>query len=232
MKQLGNKGFSLVEGLLILIALSLIGGIGYYVYNSNKKVDQTLSKSDSSSSSKKVVESGTVYNDKNGLYSFKLPKNWTAEYEEGTGNNMLTLKPEGFTAPGNENDWVIDISASPLPGSYADGTEYADFNAYKKLNLQQTTDKSPLSNELTVNGSPVWQFVETAPDIDNSAGKSGGYKDLNFYFHKKSDKLINVWMRQYQHVTTNYLGDKVTSEYNYSKYLPEYQSITKSFKLN
>jgi hypothetical protein len=231
MKKLGNKGFSLIEGLLIIVAAALIVGVGYYVYNSNKKAGQTLSSAQSNDSSKAVAVSGTVFNDINGLYSFKLPKNWDVKYI-GTGNGMLVMKPAGFTAPGNENDWVIQVTVTPLPGSYADGTEYADFDAYKKLNLEQTVDKNPISKELTINGSPVWRFVETAPDINNGVDKSGGYKDLNYYLHKKSDKLINVWMRQYQHVSTNYLGDQISSKYDYSKYLPEYQSIVKSFKVN
>lgn len=36
MKKLGQKGFTLVEGLLIVIALSLVVGVGYYVSNANK----------------------------------------------------------------------------------------------------------------------------------------------------------------------------------------------------
>lgn len=36
MKKLSQKGFTLVEGLLIVIALSLFIGVGYYVYSANK----------------------------------------------------------------------------------------------------------------------------------------------------------------------------------------------------
>ena len=38
MKILKNqKGFGLIEGLLIVIALTLVVGVGYYVYNANKE---------------------------------------------------------------------------------------------------------------------------------------------------------------------------------------------------
>jgi hypothetical protein len=40
MKKFNQKGFTLIEGLLIVIALSLVVGIGYYVYNSNKNTPQ------------------------------------------------------------------------------------------------------------------------------------------------------------------------------------------------
>jgi hypothetical protein len=46
--SLNQKGFTLVEGLLIVIALSLVSGIGYYVYSANKNVDELQSTSNSS----------------------------------------------------------------------------------------------------------------------------------------------------------------------------------------
>ncbi|MBW3569272.1 hypothetical protein KY385_04040 [Candidatus Parcubacteria bacterium] len=39
MKKLDNKGFGIVEGLLILVIVGLIGGVGFYVWNSKQKVD-------------------------------------------------------------------------------------------------------------------------------------------------------------------------------------------------
>lgn len=45
--KLNSRGFTLVEGLLIVIAISLVTGVGYYVYNSNKD-NQTKSNSQQS----------------------------------------------------------------------------------------------------------------------------------------------------------------------------------------
>lgn len=39
-----QKGFTLVAGLLILVAIGLVGGTGYYVYNAQKAADQALTK--------------------------------------------------------------------------------------------------------------------------------------------------------------------------------------------
>jgi Tfp pilus assembly protein PilE len=44
-----QKGFSAVEGLLIVIILGMLGGVGYYVYNSQKQVDKTYSQTANSS---------------------------------------------------------------------------------------------------------------------------------------------------------------------------------------
>lgn len=36
MKKIGQKGFTLIEILLIIITLSVVAGVGYYIYSSNK----------------------------------------------------------------------------------------------------------------------------------------------------------------------------------------------------
>jgi len=38
-----HKGFSVVEGLLILVILGMLGGVGYYVYEAQKDSDKSLS---------------------------------------------------------------------------------------------------------------------------------------------------------------------------------------------
>ncbi len=50
MKLLKNqKGFSLIEGLLVIIAVALIGFIIFYVYNVNKKANDSLNNAGSNS---------------------------------------------------------------------------------------------------------------------------------------------------------------------------------------
>lgn len=50
-KSLNQKAFTVVEGLLTIIALSLIVFIGYYVYNTGKKTDETYSQASHSANS-------------------------------------------------------------------------------------------------------------------------------------------------------------------------------------
>ncbi len=46
--KLNQKGFGLIEGLLILIVVLLVGFIGYYVWNSQKEADDTANQAASS----------------------------------------------------------------------------------------------------------------------------------------------------------------------------------------
>ena len=64
MKKLNQKGFTLVEGLLILIALSLVVGVGFYVVNANKKDKDSKNTSQTipdQKIEKKLVENNKTY---------------------------------------------------------------------------------------------------------------------------------------------------------------------------
>src|SRR3989344_2360709 len=87
-----QKGFSLVEGLLILVIVGLLGGTGWYVWNARTKTTDTLNNTDKASSSvskypKKEVQNSsaatkdptsdwTAYSNKEGSFSLKHPKSW------------------------------------------------------------------------------------------------------------------------------------------------------------
>ncbi len=42
MKKLNSKGFGAIEALLILVIIGIIGGVGYFVYSSQKKTNTVL----------------------------------------------------------------------------------------------------------------------------------------------------------------------------------------------
>jgi hypothetical protein len=66
--KINEKGFSAVEGLLILIIVSIIGGAGWYVWNANNKAQDSLDNADASSS--------TTANLKSKKGNFQLPAGW------------------------------------------------------------------------------------------------------------------------------------------------------------
>lgn len=61
MRKLSNQGFTLVEGLLIVIALSLVVGVGYYVYNANQDKKDTSEASQNVQTEMKSKEQAKKY---------------------------------------------------------------------------------------------------------------------------------------------------------------------------
>src|SRR3989344_3551886 len=58
MKKVRQNGFTLIEGLLIVVALSLVVGVGYYIYgsNKNKSGNNLVTTQPSTSASDKGIE--------------------------------------------------------------------------------------------------------------------------------------------------------------------------------
>lgn len=227
-----QKGFSVIEILLVLVVLSLIAFVAYYL-GSQQSDKNSLEQKSNQTTNASEEPSTTTFKDEAGLYSFQLPKNWTTEYIS-EDKSFLTIKPEGFQAPGQENNWVMSVFVTRLPGSYADGTEFKNYDEFKKLTIEQSAATKKVNKEIKINGSPVWHYDETIKDHSATGPPeiTGGYYDRSYIFHKDADKIIQVQMRVYQHESTNYLGDKITSAYDYSKFLTQYESISKSFKQN
>ncbi len=106
-KKLNAKSFGLVEGLLIVITLSLVVGVGFYVVNSSKDKKQdssavstqpTSDKSkleDKTKSTKKPLDptaSWQTYDSQ--YYSFKYPAEWKHIPEKSH-----PTQPDEFTSP-------------------------------------------------------------------------------------------------------------------------------------
>jgi type II secretory pathway pseudopilin PulG len=77
-----QKGFALMEGLLIILILAIIGFGGYYVWNSQKNTNKSLNNADKASQSISAANSSaagnnfSTYNSTLGGFSFKYPSNW------------------------------------------------------------------------------------------------------------------------------------------------------------
>lgn len=76
-----NKGFALVEGLLVLVIVGMLTGIGWYVWNANNKTNDTLANTDAASSSvaKSAKKQSAAQNDD--TKSWLLYESPTKEYK-------------------------------------------------------------------------------------------------------------------------------------------------------
>jgi Tfp pilus assembly protein PilE len=107
-----QKGFSAVEALLIVIIVGMLGGVGYYVWHSQKQVDNTYSQTANSSAvPSKKVSSKTApaatdpyagwknFTTQNAKVGFEYPASWTIKDSSTGSDDMLQLTgSDGFSA--------------------------------------------------------------------------------------------------------------------------------------
>jgi hypothetical protein len=141
-----QKGFSAVEALLILVIVGVIGGVGYFVYSSQKKTNEALENAAKVSSSvyastkteTKPVAESEIYVDwksfsKNG-YVFKYPDDWT----------LLEGQPFGtVTSPDFKSTGVQSRTVTSGIMVYFDQTDIPQTNitadSYKSSTLYSPT---------------------------------------------------------------------------------------------
>src|SRR5437870_2879047 len=101
-----QKGFSLVESLLLLVLVGLIGFVGWYVWNTHNKTADTLNNADQANSSvanySKKQAATTSSNDayagwkeycsKQEKSCFKYPSDWIAKSEDSPDSSGDSLR--------------------------------------------------------------------------------------------------------------------------------------------
>lgn len=105
MKKLNHRGFSLPHLLLFIVILGLIGGTGWYVYNSNKKANKSLdnASADTNLNLKKKAgdekteadpyEGWKTYTTKYEKMSFKYPSDLTLTDTSTATTNQDNVTP-------------------------------------------------------------------------------------------------------------------------------------------
>lgn len=102
----GQKGFTVVETLLVLILIAIIGFTGYYVYhtknNANTTYNNAANTSKSSSNTPNIYEGWNTYTGNS--FSFKYPKGWKATDIDAPPSapsvKAVEVKPANDTAQG------------------------------------------------------------------------------------------------------------------------------------
>jgi flagellin-like protein len=88
-----QKGFTAIEGLLILIAVTLIGFVGYYVWHTQKQTDKTLDQADKSSQSSVIKPTQKYYTIKE--WNVRAPYDgddtFTYQFAVGVKNSALFI---------------------------------------------------------------------------------------------------------------------------------------------
>jgi type II secretory pathway pseudopilin PulG len=92
-----QKGFAVLESLLVLIIIAIIGGTGYFVWHSKAQTDMNLDNASSLSlvGKRSNVNSLKTYNDSTGTFSIKYPAN--AKINAQVDENTKTISSATIT---------------------------------------------------------------------------------------------------------------------------------------
>jgi Tfp pilus assembly protein PilX len=184
-----QKGFSVVEGLLILVIVGILGGTGWYVWNSNKKTNDLLNSVDKSSSvgakaTKKNTETKIEAVDKYPTwkeeknqeykYSFKFPNEngWKSFINKTAANSEAYSIGErvnntgvNYTLCGNNCGLVFSLRVF-AKGSKADvGPHYAEDTEMKGNEYYKLTSKSAVSINNTK--GTRWEYAPGDGSVSN-----------------------------------------------------------------
>jgi len=162
--MLGDNGFGALEGLLILVIITIIGGAGYYTYNSqsnNQKVPAaTKADSNTQASNTKI----TPQDDK-----ITIPSGWVAYTNKDTGVTFYH-PPEWLDADLSVDKYDID---EIVPDKYGTPSSHLYDKTTKKWVLytnygdtNQTTSNDPevkyITNSVTKDPIAYWQTGHAA----------------------------------------------------------------------
>jgi hypothetical protein len=119
-----QKGFSAIEGLLILIILGIIAGTSWYVLDSNKKTDNLLNAADNSkilnaSNSKNKNnktnqnEDWLTYKNEDAGLTFKYPASWSnkeTDVQKSDKGEFWGVEGEVTSPDGKKMEWKFMVA--------------------------------------------------------------------------------------------------------------------------
>ncbi len=168
MKKLNSKGFSAVEGLLILIIVGMIAGVGWYVWHSknvaNSSYNNAASTSTTTNTSNK--QSDSKYQSK--LYpslSFTVPDGWKV--------NEPTKYDESTWGPGSADSKITITKGSSkltLDFSTLRATGFEGYSCYNYKNLVKVGDLYRFTDK---DGLTVYENGVSKSDKDWTQSSTG-----------------------------------------------------------
>ncbi|MBX4190735.1 hypothetical protein KW794_01470 [Candidatus Saccharibacteria bacterium] len=143
-----QKGFSAIEGLLILVIVGLLGFVGWFVYNSNTKTNQSLSNAEKTSASNKLPSKPSTskagetdgwksFSTTAGQFSLKYPATW-ATATEGCSDGLILLGADSKSLGkcASESFGQMSVWSLKVDGQSSQGM---DKGGYKDVAKQDVT---------------------------------------------------------------------------------------------
>lgn len=230
MKQLNQKGIAALAVILLIIVAGIIGGSGWYVYNAQKKTQQTLDntsksladpqKAQKDSEQKLVSENDPTknwkaYSSKEGKFSLRYPQGWVqATHPE--------LCPEGWLLLG-ATAATVGKCGSDSGGQMSISTSEGDTRA--QVRMDKTLFPDLAVTPVTLHEVMGEMLVGTYKEISGGVQGIGALKDGTihvqyiFYTNNKT-YLLQYFSRNNSEVYPDVLGDFNTMVIKTLKFQP------------
>ena len=184
MKKLNPKGFGLIEGLLILIAVTLIAFVGYYVHhaqqanNTNQAPEVNSKAKTTPASSHKIADPTDAWTKYSGTnVAFKFPATWV---KNECDVDTVLLGPNSGSAGHCQSDATPEVFVSVPAGdrradNHLSTADYPDhtISAVTISGIQGTKETGTLNSSQQV-------FV----------GPSNGTKAITYLFYKNGRTYV------------------------------------------
>lgn len=202
--NINQKGFSAVEALLIVVIIVVLGGVSWYVYDSQKKTNQALDKTTQAQNDPQKTEpkpkateppkdeatNWLLYEPPGKQYKLRLADGWKVRRAESTDNGAsfwsytsLTLRP-GVVAQ-------VEVSeggrGGPFPLSLLYNREDS-FNYKRGSKIGAFTTKSGLEGE-------KYEFVQTEENAGHDLAE--GAKEVRYYFKKDAKNVVIIATQEF-----------------------------------
>jgi hypothetical protein len=188
-KKETQKGFSLIEGLLVVIALTLIGFVGWYVWNANHKDDSPTKTSQTTSPKTETATKAeadptkdwTAFTSKDNSFSVRYPTTWFTggNPEFCDASNLLLLGSTKDVAGKCASDSVGQVLIASSDGDNRSG--YAlDSDYYKDITSQT----------VTVDGVAGTKSSGTYTYTGEGIGPTVGTKQVNYVFYSNGKTYV------------------------------------------
>lgn len=177
-----QKGFSVIEGFLIVVVVGLIGFVGWYVWHSKQAVDESLSNTGKSSTPAVTKDDPTaswkLFTAKDDVYSFRVADGWKLNYDGvatlyGNVSADLAGKPATITTVQGGRDGRVPFLV------YYDENLKTQFTGYTAAGSAQSKD---------VEGSK-YTLVTGETGSAGQADTPKGTKYYAYYFVKNGHGL-------------------------------------------
>jgi type II secretory pathway pseudopilin PulG len=179
-----QKGYGIVELLLVIVLVGIFAFAGWYILDSNKTADTSLSSAEAVSSStaknskalasaKDSTADWITYSSQDGQYMVKYPKSWaTATHPELCTSGLLLLgaNSKSVGSCGSENFGQISIWSLAVSGQVSQGLNRSGYMGVTK-------------KAVTVNGIAGSRESATASgQASQPGGLSDGTKVVDYIF--------------------------------------------------